>query len=217
MADFYELPPINADDAPVGSRDYQTIQWCESRLSSGVKFIESQIGYDKIAITLDAVFSNEKLMAASYIPGNNPLSQTRANQLPGIAEDLTAMLTDVRMFWKYSTANKKYEKQTDLSNKIAEDWYSTRMIDLRIGDVVKYYTFGGTGFAHLYYSRRIDDMMLEAEDPRNVFPIDPISTHTLDDCKGVIIRKARTPEWVREEFNKVVPAETGGLGLSSGG
>jgi hypothetical protein len=126
------------------------------------------------------------------------------------------MLTDVRMFWKYSTANKKYEKQTDLSNKIAEDWYSTRMVDLRIGDVVKYYTFAGTGFAHLYYSRRIDDMMLEAEDPRNVFPIDPISTHTLDDCKGVVIRKARTPEWVREEFNKVVPAETGGTGALFG-
>ncbi len=120
------------------------------------------------------------------------------------------------MFWNYSTNNPKYENQARISNKEAAAWYTQRCIDLRISDVIRYYTVAGTGILHHYYSRQLNDLMVEAEDPRNVYPIDPISYHTFQDCKGVIVRRPRTPDWVKEEFGKVVRADVGGTGTLGG-
>jgi hypothetical protein len=71
----------------------------------------------------------------------------------------------------------------------------------------------GTGYAHLYYSKRLNDMMVEAEDPRDVFPIEPISYHTLQDALGVIVRKPRTPNWVKAEYGKEVRPDIGVTGV----
>lgn len=211
MDDFFDLPPIQDDAAEPGTLDYAIIQWCEDRLKRGVDFIESQVGYDKIAQAIDEIFSYEKSTTASYVPnGVQSLSRTRCNLIAKIAEDLTAMLTDTRCFWNYTSSNPKYATQCRYANKDAKQWYSNRLIDLRIGDVIRYYTVAGTGIAHLYYSRQLDDMMLEAEDPRNVFPIDPLTYHTFQECKGVITRRPRTPDWVKEEFDKVVKPDAGG-------
>ena len=208
--EYYDLPPLEDDSEKPDTKDFQIVQWCEDRLIRGIKFVESSIGYDKISQTLDEIFSYEKSSMASYVPGQKSLSSTKANLVAKVAEDITAMLTDTRPFWNYYTHNSRYQKQVDLANKTAEDWYNRRLIALRIGDVIRYYTACGTGVAHLYYSRQINDMMLEAEDPRNVFPIDPLSYHTFQDCSGVILRRPRTPEWVREEYDKVVKPDMGG-------
>lgn len=212
MDDFYDLPPLTVDEEKPGTRDFEILQWCDARLKRGIDFVQSQVGYDKIDAAIREIFSFERSSSASYIPGPKPLSQTRANLIAKIAEDLTAMLTDTRYFWNYFTENKKYQKQARLSNKTAERWYGNRQIALRIGDVIRYYTVAGTGFAHLYYSRRLQDMMVEAEDPRNVFPIDPLSYHTVQDSMGIILRRPRTPEWVQEEYGKTVKADVGGQG-----
>jgi hypothetical protein len=208
--DYYDLPPINPDQAKPGTNDYDIIRWCEARLQRGIKFLESQVGYDKIDSAIKEIFSYERLSPASYTPGPRSLSSTRANLVAKVAEDLVAMLTDTRCFWNYSTNNPRFEEQCRLANKIATRWYSDRLIDLRIGDVIRYWTVAGTGIAHIYYSSKINDMMLEAEDPRNVFPIDPLSYHSVQDCLGIITRRPRTPEWVKEEYDKVVLPESGG-------
>ena len=209
MSDYFDLPPLSTDEAEVGSLDWEIVRWCDDRLKRGIKFVESQIGYDKIDSTIREIFMYERSTVSSYVPGPKPLSQTRANLVAKIAEDLTAMLTDTRYFWNYTTENAKYEEQARFSNKSAERWYVNRLIDLRIGDVIRYYTIAGTGIAHLYFSKRLDDFMLEAEDPRNVFPMDPLSYHTFQDSAGVILRRPRTPEWVKEEYDKVVKPDVG--------
>jgi hypothetical protein len=214
MADkFFDLPPLKDDAAAVGSRDYEIIQWCNDRLDRGIQFVQASVGYDKIDQTLSAIFANEKESSASYVPTPKPLSRTKANFVAKTAEDITALLTDTRVFWNYATHNPKYEEQARISNKQAEDWFTGRLIDLRIADVIRYYCAGGTGYAHLYYSRRLNDMMVEAEDPRSVFPIEPISYHTIQDSLGVIIRKARTPNWVKAEYDKDVKADIGDPGI----
>jgi hypothetical protein len=210
-SDYFDLPPIQTDEAEFGTKDYEIVQWCESRLDRGEEFLKAQIGYDLIDRTIKEIFSYEMQGGnVSYIPTASKMSQTRANLVAKIAEDLTAMLTDVRYFWKYSTKNPRYEAQARISNMGGEQWYTNRLIDLRIGDVIRYYTIAGTGIAHLYYSNQIQDFILEAEDPRNVFPVDPISYHTFQDCNGVIMRRPRTPDWIKQEFDKVVKPDNGG-------
>jgi hypothetical protein len=209
MPDFYDLPPV-PDEAKPGSLDYQIIEWADSRLRRGIKFVESQVGYDKISKAIDEVFAYEGQSGATYFPSKaSGLSQTRVNLIAKVGEDLTAMLTDTRYFWDYQTKNPKYQQHAKASNDRAARWYENRQIALRIGDVIRYYTVAGTGFAHLFYDKRINDMMVHAEDPRNVFPIDPLTYHSVQDAMGVIIRRARTPEWFREEFDKVVSPDVG--------
>lgn len=213
VPDFFDLPPLDYDEVDPESREGQIVQWCDLMLTRGMEFVKSSVGYDKIALAEREIFSFENQTSASYVPGGGrKLSQTRVNLIAKIAEDLTAMLTDTRYFWNYTTLNPKYQKQAENSNKEAERWYIDNQIDLRIGDVIRYYTFAGTGVLHHYFSRRLKDLMVEAEDPRNVFPIDPISYHTFQDCKGVIVRRARTPDWVKEEFDKDVKPDVGGKG-----
>ncbi len=216
--DFFDLPPLAYDEEKPGTRDFAILQWCDERLRRGIRFVESQVGYEKIDIAIREIFAYEHSSTTSYapVPLRSNVSLTRANLIAKIAEDLTAQLTDTRYFWNYSTENAKYQPQARISNKSAERWYADRQIALRIGDVIRYYTVAGTGFAHLYYSRRIQDMMVEAEDPRNVFPIDPLSYHTVQDSLGIILRRPRTPDWVREEYGKTVRPDVGGPGTFFG-
>jgi len=212
----FDLPPIKelaADAAKPGTVEYATIQWANAKLKQGQQFVEASIGYSNATSAIDAIFSNERTSGSSYVPTPKPMSRTRANFVGKVAEDLTAQLTDTRIFWKYSTRNPAYEKHATIANDNAKDWYVNRLIDLRLGDVVRYYTVAGTGIAHLYYSRRLNDMMLDAKDPRSVFPVDPVSYHTFQDALGVIIRDARTPRWVKSEYGKTVVADAGGVGI----
>jgi hypothetical protein len=214
MADYTsDLPPLKTDEAKPGTLDFSILEWCEERLKDGRHFVESAVGYDKISRSLDAIFDFERESAASYVPTPKPLSRTRANFVAKTAEDVTALLTDTRVFWNYTTTNPKYEAQARLSNKDAELWYTSRLIDLRVADIIRYYCIAGTGIAHMYYSRRLNDMMVEAEDPRHVFPIEPLSYHTFQDALGVIVRRARTLTWVRNEYHKEVKADVGDPGI----
>lgn len=210
---YGDLPPISFDTVKPGTLDWAILTWCEDRLRQGRRFVEASPGYDRIERALNAIFSEERQSNASYIPTPKPLSATKVNLVAKTAEDLVAQLTDMRVFWNYSTHNQRYEEQARILNKQAEDWYTGRLIDLRWADCVRYYTVAGTGFLHLFYSRRLNDMMVEAEDPRHVFPVEPISYHTVQDALGVIIRKARTPGWVKAEYGKDVQADIGAPGI----
>lgn len=204
----FDLPPTISDEVETGSLDEEILEWCDAKLSQGVEFLKSQIGYDKIDTAIREIFAFEKDTRATYVPATNPLSKTRVNLTAKVGEDLTAMLTDTRCFWKYSVQNKRYEPAVRLANKEAKHWFNRNMIDLCMGDVMRYYTVAGTGVAHLHYSKLMDDMVVEAEDPRNVFPIEPLNNRTFQSCRGAIVRRARTPEWFKAEFGKIVRPES---------
>lgn len=215
VADF-DLPPLpEPDPAKPGTRDYSIIQWCEARFKQGQEFIEAQVGYDKIDKTMNAVFAYEGTSSsASYNPtARASLSNTRVNKIAISQEDIIAMLTDTRVFFNYSTNNQKYEQQARIANKEAAAWYTSRGIDMRIGDAINYYTTCGTGYIHLYYSRRLNDMMVDAVDPRNVVPIGPISYHTLQDAEGAVLSQPKTPAWIKAEYKKDVAPNVGGQSI----
>lgn len=213
--DFYDLPPsASPDEVEPGSRDEEIINWCEKRLTIGRDFIQGQVGYDRISQTIDEIFSNERQNSVSYIPTGTPsTSTTKANLVGKIGEDLTGLLTDVRPFWNYTTNNTRYTQQCTLSNKSAEEWYKRHNISQRMADIIRYYTVAGTGIGHLYYSRLLNDFYLDAEDPRNVYPIDPMDYTSFKRCRGAIVVRPRTPDWVREEYGKVVNPDDNGSGF----
>jgi hypothetical protein len=210
-ADSYQAPDY--DITRSGTRDSDVLQWCEARLIAGRAFVESSAGYDRIEAANDAIFANEKSSGSNYAPVPARLSKTRANLTAKTAEDLVAMLTDTRLFWHYTTYNPAYEPQARLLNKQAAHWYTSNNIDLRVGDGIRYYTTSGSAILHMYYSKRLNDLMVEAKDPRQVYPINPVDYYTFQTAEGVIIRDARTPTWVENEYGKKVPPDEGSAGI----
>src|SRR5271156_5894556 len=104
-----ELPPIKTDEAKPGTNDYSIIEWCGYKLNESRKFVEASIGYDKIDRAQAAIFSEETTSGSSYVPVGSPqLSNTRTNRVAKTAEDITALLTDSRVFWDYSTRNPRF-------------------------------------------------------------------------------------------------------------
>lgn len=195
-------------------KESDTIEWMEDRRLIGQRFVEASPGYDLISKAIDGIFAQESQSSSSYAPVNTSrLSNTSVNLIAKTSEDITALMTDTRVFFNYSSNNPKYQPQARLANMQAEDWYSSRCIDLRIADGIRYYTVAGSAFYHLFYDQRLNDMNVEAMDPRAVFPIEPNSWHTVQDAYGVILRHARTPHWVEMMYHRKVKADIGDPGI----
>ena len=74
------------------------------------------------------------------------------------------------------------------------------MIDLKFCDCIKYATVAGTGYPHIVYNERIGDQDVIPEDPRDVFPIRPSSNISLQEAFGVIIRRERPTNYLKQKY-----------------
>jgi hypothetical protein len=169
--------------------------WINEAIQESEAFLKAQQGYGKIAESMNMVFGDEDRIRSIH------LSSTEANHIGKIASDLGALLTDIKPFWEYQTHNKQFERQQSILGKLSTHWYQQRMIDLRMNQVVKYYTVGGTGFPHIMWDPDIQDFTIHAEDPRDVLPIRPPTGYiSIQDSIGVIIRREHTVNHLRSLY-----------------
>lgn len=193
MADNPPIPATASDD------DRFTLGWCQEALQEGEGFLKAQQGYEEIQSGIDAIMG---------IGGNNPLvklSRARSNRTAKIASDLAALLTDTKVFWEYKTENNKYDKHIELLGKRSTNWYYNRQIDMRFSDMVRYWAVAATSYAHLTYNSGIQDIDCAAEDPRDVIPIRPSGYESLQSAQGVVIRRERSVNYVRELYPDKAP------------
>jgi hypothetical protein len=189
---FGQLNQLN----PADKRHLDSVlQWCGDALAEGENFLRSQVGYKFIPTMIDYVMGD---YARTTSPGS--LSQLVDNRFGKAATDFAAGMTDIKPFWEYHTANNKYEMQATLGNKIAKHWWTSRLIDVKFADVIKYSEVGATGYAHLTYDQAIADMDCIPEDPRDVLPIRPNSNYSLQEAFGVIVRRERTVNYLRAKY-----------------
>ncbi|KKL24397.1 hypothetical protein LCGC14_2048870, partial [marine sediment metagenome] len=173
----------------------QVLGWANEALQEGDIFLRSQRGFSDIQKIIDMVmgeFDTKKQ--------HTDLSRIIDNRFAKTFFNLSASMTDTKPFWDYRTYNKKFEQQATISNKLSAAWYYNRNIDLRQLGVVQYALAGGSGYAHIIYNHELEDLDVIPEDPRNVIPIRPASLHTIQDSFGVIIRRERTVNWVKQKF-----------------
>jgi len=185
--DELELVPSN-DQVNQG----RLLGWAQEAITEADAFLKAQCGYGKIGDCIDAVMGETK----DIVPAT--LSEITLNRMGKIGLDFASLLTDIKPFWEYRTWNKQYEQQAQMSNKLGQAWWTNRLIDLRFSDVIKYGECAGSGFAHILYNGSINDQDLIAEDPRDVLPIRPSSNWSIQDCFGVIVRRERTVNYVRD-------------------
>lgn len=169
--------------------------WIKEAVQEAEGFLKAQQGYNKISESMKAVFGEDGAIRSSK------LSDTEVNRIGKISSDLASLLTDIKPFWEYETYNKRFERQQTILGKLSTHWYHQRLIDLRMNEVVKYYTVAGTGFPHVVWEPSIQDFTIYAEDPRDVLPIRPPAGYTsIQDCQGVALRREHTVNYLRSIY-----------------
>lgn len=171
--------------------EHRLLGWFKDAIEEGDAFLQMQTGFAKIPDAIKAIMGEEKELRVSA------LSQTRSNHVGKIATDLTAGLTDVKPFWEFKTANKRFESHTNVYGKVSQHLWLQGMLDLKFADVVKYALAGGTGWAELFWNTETQSIDLRAWDPRDVIPIRPTSSVSIQDAYGVIKRRAVTVNYAR--------------------
>lgn len=127
-------------------------------------------------------------------PGNavKALSNVSVNRIKKIVLEITSSLTDVRPIWNYETYNADFVEQGEILNKLARGWWKNNQIDRRLQSTLTYSAAGGSGYAMLSWNKDLPgggDFELVPLDPRDVVPIDPVYSDSMQDWRGVIIRQ----------------------------
>lgn len=184
----------------IPSADYErhVLGWAAEALEEGEAYLKSQDGYNKVGECMRTIMGDRR--DAEAILGSGKLSSTSSNRFAKVAADMAALMTDIKPFWEFRTGNKRFEKNASIFGKLSSIWYQQRQIDMRFSDCVKYALAGATSYAHQFWNPETEDLDMLAEDPRDVFPIRPIGTQSLQDAFGCIVREERTVNYLRQQF-----------------
>lgn len=191
-----QLPEGNLNESENEKRHLtQVLGWATEALSESEAFLKSQNGYSQIATMIDYVMGD---YSRDMVPG--AFSRIVDNRFGKIALDFAGAMTDIKPFWSYHTFNTHFEKQSQLGEKITKHWWTQRLIDLKFADCIKYAEVAGSGYAHLVYSEALGDNDCIPEDPRDVLPIRPPNNVSLQDAFGVIVRRERPLNYLRDKY-----------------
>jgi hypothetical protein len=186
--------PEEKISVPESNYQDKVLDWAKEALQESEAFLRAQPGFDKTDKCIRTIMGTDEDFRTTQ------LSRVTSNRFGHIALNLSAALTDTKPFWEFKTKNRKFEQQAEMGNKLASQWWTGRMIDLRFSDVIKYAEVGGSGYTHLTYNREINDLDMIGEDPRDVLPIRPNSNISLQDCFAVMVRRERTSNYLRAMY-----------------
>lgn len=184
-------------EMPIEGWEKGVLAWLTEAIEEGEAFLKSQPGYDLISRSIDTIMNKKTDVRPAA------LSTTRLNQFGKCAEDLAAMMTDVKPFWEYRTNNPRYSQMQVNLGKLATHWWLSRHMDMRLMDTIKYALPGATSYAHLVWNPDLlggGDIDWLSEDPRDVIPIRPNGNTSIQDAVGVMIRRSRTVNYLKARY-----------------
>jgi hypothetical protein len=170
---------------------YRVLGWLKEAAEESDDFLRGQMGYKNCEDAINQVMGQPQDLRSAT------LSSTECNQFAKTFFDMTAGLTDVKPFWEYRTYNKRFEAACSIDGKLSQHCWIERQMDLQFMYGVGYALTCGSTYLEPYWDTKIEDFRAEAWDPRDVLPIRPTSSPSIQDCYGLISKKARTTNHVR--------------------
>lgn len=200
--------------------------WVQKKVGDGLTILQRERAYNEIT---DAIrFINGEQLP----PRSNAISKVVDNRVRKIALETVSALTDVRPIWNYNTYNEKYKDQSIILNKLARGWWKNTAADRKLQSTLMFSCAGGTGYAALSWNPNLPgggDLELIAFDPRDVIPIEPVYSDSIQDWTGIVLRQQQPVSAVRDMYPAKAykikesssswfgakQVETGGGGMSS--
>lgn len=183
--------PDDKTPAASDSYGYRVIGWCKEAIEESDGFLRAQQGYNKCDEAINAIMGQSSDLRSAM------LSSTECNQVSKTFLDMTAGLTDVKPFWEYRTFNKRFESHCSIYGKLSQHTWLQRQMDMSFMFGIQYALSCGSTYLEPYWDTQIEDFKAEAWDPRDVLPIRPSTSTSIQDAYGVISRKARSTNHVR--------------------
>ena len=188
-----------AETLPISQREKDVLTWINSMVNEGDAFLRAQFGYKDID------------RGIAYIQGeqhsrlhHSDLSHLTVNLLGKAVGDNVASLTDLRPFFSYKSANDGFKTQAMILNQLSQSWWLNNFIDLKIGAAVQLAMPAGCAYLHLVWNPELQgglgDLAIIPRDARDVIPIKPTTSMSIQDSMGVIIRSRETVSFLKAKY-----------------
>lgn len=194
MADYKALE----GELSAAAREKNLLDWLRIKYGEG----ETQLKKERVW--------GQITQAIEYIDGKQgagkgkSLSKVVDNRLRKLALEVAATMTDVRPIWNYETYDQGNKKQADTLNKLARAWWRNTKADRRLVNIIMYALVGGSGYGLLTFNAQLNnglgDLELIPFDPRDVIPVDPVYSDSVQEWRGVILRQRFPLEDVKRMF-----------------
>ncbi len=178
----------------------ETITWVLDAVKEGEAFLAHQFGYNQIDHAVSVIQgerSNRHLQ-------HRDLSHFNINLVGKVVSDNVASLTDIKPYFSYRTANPAFKAQADIFNNLAQSWWVNNFIDLKIAGAVQLAIPAGCAYLHFIWNPELQggkgDLDLIPRDARDVIPIRPTSSLSIQDSMGVIVRSDETVSYLRGRY-----------------
>lgn len=185
------IPQANYEDG--------LLSWIDQRIKEGDAILKDEPAYDEIDKSISYIMGDQ-------ISRDRPsaLANCPDNRLKNILNQTVAALTDIHPIFGFKTYNANFKDQEDVLMKLSQAWWVNTFADLRLGDVIKFSAGVGTGYCEVVWDASLyggtGDILLRSLDPRDVLPIQPSLTSSVQDWGGLIIRTSKTPDELKVRF-----------------
>ena len=177
----------------------EVIEYVLDAVKEGEAFLAAQFGYKDID------------RSTAYIQGEptfsirrRGLSQVSVNLVGKVVGDNVAALTDIKPYFSYRTANPTFKDQAEILNNLAQSWWMNNFIDLKIAGAVQLAMPAGCSYLQFVWNPELQggkgDLDVIPRDCRDVIPIRPTSSISIQDSLGVIIKGDETVAYLRQRY-----------------
>lgn len=209
VGNFNPLEP-DGNSVPAGGQEYEQdlLNWLADAIQEGENIIKDEPSYGDIDRHISYIMGDQ---ANKERPSG--LANCPDNRLKTILNQTVAALTDIHPLFGFKTYNSAFKDQEDILVKLSQAWWINTFADLKLADVIKFAAGVGTGYCEVAWDSKAGggagDIVLRPLDPRDVLPIRPQLTGSVQDWEGVIIRTAKTPSELKQRFpdkaHRIVP------------
>lgn len=179
--------------------EHAILDWVTDRVKDGLAVLRRERSYAEMPTAIRYINGDQTP------PRPKSLSRLSDNRLKKVVQEITASLTEVRPIWNYETldSEQNYKNQAEILSKLARAWWKNSRADLKLQSTLWFSCVGGSGYAYLRWNADLPgggDIEVVPLDPRDIVPIDPIYSESLQDWGGVIIKRTLPLETVRHMY-----------------
>jgi len=185
--------------APQSEYERDVISWVTSQANESRSFLEKQFGYSDIDKTIEYIQGKQ-----NSNPKPSKLSNFMLNHLGKITGDTVSALTDIKPLFSYRTNNKGMADQAMILNKLATAWWLNNFIDLKLAATIQLAIPTGCAYMQIVFNPDLHgglgDIDIIPRDARNILPIRPANSISIQDCMGVIVYSLDTLYNLRRQY-----------------
>ena len=186
---------------PIQQNAKDTIDWVLAAVAEGEAFLSAQFGYHQIDHAISVIQGEQN----SRFGGHKELAHFNINLVGKVVSDNVASLTDIKPYFEYRTSNATFQEQADIFNNLAQGWWMNNFIDLKIAGAIQLAIPAGCAYLQFIWNPELQggkgDLDLIPRDARDVIPIRPTSSLSIQDSMGVIVRSDETVSYLKGRYH----------------